>query len=363
MRKILVSLAVVIPLLALGDPPQPARFEKSFAVLRAIFAETDPRKIIDQLIAKGRGPLFSIEGLARIYEDQYPETMTSLRDQSKEFEDRLGTLVDLGEHVAYAKEIGASDRVMRLLRKKVTEDREAFLIWLQENKWVDTDDFRLEKWERKVAATDWDGPKKDRRYVLEQLIASTKQLRHNDWDLSELQDGVHDFRRRLRWLSIYSQSLADLMVMDDRTLNRWDAILTEPIASSQYADLPSADKLKFPILLPRALHLELTQAIYGLGNAKNAGEAQYEWLAAALFETGEASTFYRAKAAAGILAQKHSTYAEVKTTARRIYKHLRGNDGRYGDKLDRGVLVALHTRLKQQRDWTAKDCRRALEEE
>lgn len=374
MRNFLMSLALTLSVSASAEPPQPARFEKSFAVLREIFKKPTRDKIIDALVASARGPLFSIEGLARIYESKYPETMTSLRKQSKAFEDRLGRHIDMVEHIKYARDIGADAATIRYLQKLVREDRKespdypeidedkmTLVDFLLYNDWIEAEEPRLAKWEKKVAQTDWDGPRKDRAYILDRLIEVTQELRKEEWNMGEIQDGMHDFRRRVRWLSIYVQSLRDLLVLDYPDLPKFDGILTEPIASSKYATLPAEEKLAFPILLPHALYLELTKAIEELGYAKDTAEAMYEWLPEALLQSGEASTLAAARRKAAELVKKHPNYRHPRQTADKIYAYLRRNDHRFADKLDRGVLVALRERLKQQTDWSKKDCRRELE--
>ena len=44
--------------------------------------------------------------------------------------------------------------------------------------------------------------------------------------------------------------------------------------------------MSFPVLFPREIYLELTQAVDRLGVAKDMGEAKYEWLKKALFKSG-----------------------------------------------------------------------------
>lgn len=376
MRKLLMTLALTLPLFASGEPPQPARFEKSFKILRDILKVQDRNRLIDQLVAKGRGPLFSIEGLARIYEDRYPDTMSSLLKQSKALEDRLGKHIDMVEHVAYAKEIGVDAATIRHLQKLVREDRKetehyhdleeekmTLVDFLLYNDWIESYDPRLAKWENKVAKTDWDGPKKDRDYILQKLFDVTQELRRDEWNMGDIQDGIHDFRRRVRWLSIYVQSLADLLVLDYPELPLFDEILTSDIATSKYGALPPGDKLAFPILFPHALYLELTKAIQELGYAKDSAEAMYEWLPEALLASGQATTLAAARRKAAELVKKHKNYRDPRKTADKIYAYLRKNDHRYGDKTMRGVLVALKERFKAQMGWRPKDCRRELEEQ
>ncbi len=358
----MVSLSLFISSHLFGEAPQPARFQPHLDGLRKIFEEKDPEKLVDALIKGGRGYFFSIQGLARIYEDKYPETMEPLKEQAKIFEDLIGKLVDNGIHQKYAQDVGAPAEVVRHLKAQQKENRQELLEALHEHDWIDSDKPRLERWEKKIAKTDWEGPKKDRMYILEQMFEKVQQLRHKDWDMNELQEGMHDFRRRARWISIYTRTLADLMVMDDRPLGRWDAILADPVAQSEYAKMPEAETLKFPILIPKPILLTLTKAIEQLGDAKDTGEAQNEWLKEALLATGHADSEAKAHRMAVELSKKHPKYSEAIPTGKRIFEQLRANDHRYDDKSQRGPLVALKESLKEQMDWDVDDCREAMKD-
>ncbi len=360
-RLILLAL-VIMTSNSFAEPPQPARFEPHLKGLRQIFKEKDPEKLMDALVKGGRGYFFSIQGLARIYEDKYPDTMESLKEQSKILEDLIGKLVDNNLHQKYAKDVGAPPEVVALLKRQQKENRKELLRVLREEEWIESDNPRLDRWERKVEKTEWEGPKKDRMYILEQMYENTQKLRHNDWDMNELQEGLHDFRRRVRWLSIYSRALTDLMVMDDRPLGRWDAILKDPIAKSEYATMPESEKVKFPILIPKPIMLELTKAIEQMGDAKDTGEAQNEWLKEALLETGAADTEAKAHRMAVELTKRHPKHSEILPVGQRVYARLRANDHRYEEKKDRGILVAFKEILKEQMDWDLDDCREALKD-
>ncbi len=358
----MASLTLLLSAQLFGEAPQPARFEPHFKGLREIFKEKDNEKLLDALIKGGRGYFFSVQGLSRIYEEKYPDTMEPMREQSKLMEDLIGKLVDDGIHLKYAQDVGADPRVVRHVKAEQKENRKELLQLLRDQKWIDAKDTRLDKWERKIEKTEWDGPKKDRIYILQKMYEFTQQLRHKDWDMNDLQDGMHDFRRRVRWLSIYTRTLADLMVMDDRSLGRWDAILEDPIAQSDYAKMPEVEKLKFPILIPKQVMLELTKAIEELGDAKDTGEAQNDWLKNALFKSGVASSEREAYRMAVELSKRHPKYSEVAPVGKRIFARLRANDHRYEPKNQRGILVALKEAFKEQMDWDLDDCREAMKD-
>jgi hypothetical protein len=344
---------------ALGEPSQAERFEPALTTLRSILESGDAAVIADDLAKRGRGPLFQIEGLSRLYQSRYEKTMGPLREQSKALEDRVGKLIDLNEHIEFAKKVGAPDAVVAYMSGKRDQYRAGLIEYLTAEGWAGGGK-KLEGWEKAVRKTDWDGPKKDREYVVGELFDLTQEIRKKPFNLRELQTGLHEFRRRTRWLLIYSQALGALVDFDGRPLEKFGAVLQDPVAETPYGKLPIGPKEKFPILLPREVYLELTKAVEELGYAKDTGEAQYEWLPEALLHSGAVKTDAEAAKLAEKLVKKHPRYTPVYETGEEIFERLRANDHRFADKEDRGLLVALKERLKEQIDWSKADCRRAM---
>lgn len=335
------------------------RFETAFEKLRTLFESDKADVVADELVKHGRGPLFAVEGLARLYVEGFPE-MAELRLQSKALEDRVGRLVDWGEHIELAKQVGVPEKAIAYLERRRQQAREEFIRYLKEEKFVGGKKPLIQRWEKMVSKAEWDGPKKDRAYVLRKLIELTQELRKENWDMSSLQDGLHDFRRRVRWLTIYAQALNGLVVFDPRSLVKFQDILSDPITKSPYANLPNGSHPDCPILFPREVFLALTRAVDLLGRAKDMGEAMHEWLPEALLQSGAEPTTERARARAEELVRKHPKYVPVIETGKAVMAELRMNDHRFSNKEDRGFLAAAKKRLTDQIDWSRADCREAL---
>ncbi len=343
---------------AFAEPAQVRRFEAPLERLRTLFASNDPTTVVDELVKGGRGPLFAVEGLARLYEGQHPKAMGNLREEAKWLEDRIGKLVDHGEHIKYTTQVGVQPATLAHLIKVQADYREALSKELKEKGWAGTS--FIDSWSEQVKAPKWESKKDDRQYVLEQLLDLNQELRKEKWDIRDLQNGLHDFRRRTRWMTIYLTALGGLIEFDGRPLERFAGILEDPITKSPYGVLGKGERDKFPILVPREIFLELAKAIEELGFAKDTGEASFEWLPEALVASGESKDHKAALKKAATLVKKHPTYRPVFETGENILAHLRANDPKAEDKTSSGILSALKHVLEEQFDWKLADCRRAL---
>ncbi len=344
--------------MAVGETPQARRFEKPFSALESMFASNDPVEVVEALAKAGRGPLFQVEGLARLYQAQHPPKLGVLREQSKWLEDRVGKLVDLGLHIQFAKDVGAPLQTIEVLERERREFRDKLARKLEKKGWVGDESSIIASWRQTLQSLSW--AENDREFVLDRLIELTDELRKEKWDIRELQTGLHDFRRRVRWLLIYVQALGNFVSFDGRPLPAYAEILQDPVAEGKFGQLPEGKRVKFPVLIPREVYLELTKAVDRLGMAKDMGEAKYEWLKHALYKSGAADSKKSAEKMASQMIKEHKDYVPIFKTAESVYEHVREEDKRIKDKEAQGLLLALKYRLQEQIDWTIADCRRAM---
>lgn len=360
MKWIGVILLATISLKAGAEPAQVLRFEKPLEDLRSLFKSDDPKKVVDALVKSGRGRLFALEGLARLYRGQHPEPIGELKKEAKWLEDRVGRLVDLGEHVEYAKKVGAKRATIKYLEEERDKYREILAGKLEKKGWVGGEQSLVDRWTNQVRETKWETKEDDRQYVLQQLIDLTQELRKEEWDIRDLQNGLHDFRRRVRWMTIYLMALDGMAQFDGRPLENLTKILKDPVTKSPYANLAKNRREKFPILIPREVFLELIKAIERLGFAKDTGEATFEWLPEALLNSKMAKTETEAKELAATMVKKHPHFLPIFETGENTIAYLRAEDGDAEKKEARGILAALKHRLKKQIDWTQADCAKAM---
>lgn len=339
-----------------AESRQERRFQKPIRDLQRSLKQKDPEEVLNLLIQNGnRSDLFELEALLRVYESEYPETLSGfLEDHIKPFEDELGRWVDIREAIAFSEKVKAPKEVLAFLKGKEESSKDNLKKFLQEQNLIgeDSESSPLKKLQEELEETDWSKKKRDRKTVLKAFIKLLKQIENKNYDLKLLEDGVHELRREVRWLPIYLRSFNDLFKLDDRSLPEAKLEKDDPIYQSPYSKLPRvADPVSFPILFPRLGFLAVNKVVEGLGKAKEMGKME-ALLTHVFQETGLASSQTQAKMLAKSLVKKHPDYVPVFQKASTLYRFLT-------DK-ERGLVTALRPLLKEQKDWKKPDCQAFL---
>src|SRR5262249_55667882 len=168
---------------------------------------------VDSLVeGDARAQLFRLESLLRLYRHKFPTLAEHLR-QVKEVEDGLGAYTYAVESLKFAKEKfkkenqtqaqghdaaqqTEQEKILEGLGKKEEMARNG-LKRLLERSTLGSD---LQPLRSQVNSrfTGW-GYAKDVPYVKRQLQRTLKDVRDGTFDFNKLEDGVHEFRRQLRW--------------------------------------------------------------------------------------------------------------------------------------------------------------------
>ena len=51
-------------------------------------------------------------------------------------------------------------------------------------------------------------------YIIGSYIVKPIKVKHNKFNYNNLEEGIHEFRRRLRWIGIYSSALNGKVIID-----------------------------------------------------------------------------------------------------------------------------------------------------
>ncbi|NBX76152.1 MAG: hypothetical protein EBQ92_06320 [Proteobacteria bacterium] len=343
-----------VPLWA--ESRQEQRFQKPIHDLQRALNKKNPDEVLDLLIQNGnRSDLFELEALLRVYESEYPETLSGFfEDHIKPFEDELGGWVDVREALEFSKKVEAPKEVLAFLKGKEEASREKLKKFLDDQHLIgkDSESSPLKQLQEALEETDWSKKKKDRKFVLKSFSKLLKEITTSDYDMKLVEEGIHELRRDARWIPIYLRSFNDLFTLDDRSLPEAKITSDDPIFKSPYSKIPRAkDPVSFPILFPRLGFLGVNKAVEGLGKAKDIGKME-ALLAHILLETGVASSKTQANAFSKSLVKKHPDYAPVVQRASALYRFLTDEE--------RGLVTALRPLLKEQKDWKKQDCQAFL---
>ncbi len=268
---------------------QSERFEVPLAKLRDYFkSDVAPEIALENMMkADARGAFFKVEGLLRLYKEKYPEFEYLLIEVVKPFEDALGHYDERVEYRKAAEKYKAPQKVIDNLAAQEAEAKKEFLAFYAKNTHV------IDKLDSEIAKVDWRKTKKDRKDIIKALQSEFEDVAQLKYKMSDLQGGVHEMRRHLRWLLIYIQALNGQILLKDPVgalkLPEYSSLLTHPIAEGPFSKVAPNPDVKEPIYVSRELFLALSRVVQDLGAIKSEAEA-IEAMALAFRETGAART-------------------------------------------------------------------------
>lgn len=236
-----------------------------------------------------RTPLFMLEGLTRLHNQAFDEKLfTKWHKRFKKLEDSFGQIdyyfwlqneFKTNKQVNKDIVLGFSDRFNKLMEKNNNR--------LLEKGWfVD----KLSGFNSKLLEYTVDYNKE---YINELKMALMDEIesiqifvQKIDFSFTKFEEEVHELRRKLRWLSIYSQCLNGLIQLKPTTTKTKFKIhyFTKEILKSPYNKLPVKPKNTAILEFDRDAFFALSWMINELGEYKDKG-LKIEALADAIFKT------------------------------------------------------------------------------
>ncbi|MCU0824349.1 MAG: hypothetical protein MUF77_06875 [Leptospira sp.] len=227
----------------------------------------------------GRTPLFMLEGLSRLYSEfQNSTKFTTLKERFKLFEDLLGG-IDYFD--VYSKHYEGRTEVPNAIKEYMSEQKSKSLLKLNQNLndvgWIGKTKTRFKEELKILKKIDWLGPKeevKEIKKVYEKEIHSIhKFIRTYANPFTEMEDHVHELRRDIRWLSIFTHALQGAIQFGLRTgsAEKYETYLKPDILNSKFNQLPEIGNNTYAVLLERNAFLSLSWLIAEIGNIKDEG--------------------------------------------------------------------------------------------
>jgi hypothetical protein len=276
-----------------ADEEIAARFTRQIDSLAALFQpdesdvslETAPDSLID---GKARIQLFRLESLLRLYARAFPDLEKYLREV-KEVEDGLGAYSYAVDSLNFAKDKftkenqtqapdaarkAEQERLLEALAKREARAR-AIFAKLLERTTLGSDLPELRSAVRS-SLVGW-GPSRDLAYVNGELQRMLRNVRDGHLDFNLMEDGIHEFRRRLRWFPMQIDSLDGLILVRDDPPGACPVPSLEALAGSGAARHRYANPaLRFPATHPctisRCLLWQVSKTVRDIGHVKD--EAQ-----------------------------------------------------------------------------------------
>ncbi|MEO7445373.1 MAG: hypothetical protein ABIT96_10385 [Ferruginibacter sp.] len=225
-----------------------------------------------------RTPLFMLEALCRLHETvQANKTFTKWRHKFKTVEDLLGQ-VDMYDSMANEFQLNNQDAaVQQYLHEKASLNIALLNDELIQGRWLVTKKNKTRKFRKKLDKIKFIKARKESEAIKSFLEIQVEEIKtfyeKYKYGFTELEDQVHDFRRQLRWLSIYAHALRGRIQLINTGLEHtaMDPYITDAIRQSPYNTLPEAGENPYIILYDKTVFLALSALLEQLGQIKDEG--------------------------------------------------------------------------------------------
>jgi hypothetical protein len=227
----------------------------------------------------GRTPFFMLQGLSRVYSAMHDrKQFSALKDKFKKMEDRLGE-VDyyFSLHEAFSSNKKIPEQYTRLALQKLLSSKEKLHKTLFHKGWISPGNTAMKKISGKLKKARWMKPQEETKALSAYYLKSIEKIKDfagkTGYHFDNVEEDVHELRRKLRWLSIYPQAMQG--IFQYKTSSRVPASLkkymTPEITNSPFNRLPEPGSNTSFILLEKNRFLALSWMIAKLGELKDEG--------------------------------------------------------------------------------------------
>jgi hypothetical protein len=255
------------------------RFDIQIGKIQVLFnqARTKENPALWLFLHDLRTPMFMLESLGKIYAELIDKKFfTGLRDAFKQVEDALGAL---DYYAAYQKEFTGNDRIpallMAFISAKTVEKTQSLGLLLRNEGWLDGS--KLKKIDKQLETVKWQSETKEisslKAFYAKQIKKIREFVVETTFEFDNVEEDVHELRRKFRWLSIYPQALQGIVKLEEakpvaKYLKKY---LTPEIVNSRFNQLTVAETQKSFLVFSKNHFLALSWMISELGNIKDNG--------------------------------------------------------------------------------------------
>jgi hypothetical protein len=288
-----------------------------------------------------RRRVFLLEGLTKLYRSDVSPEFDHIYDASKKLEDALGGYTYAQGLTKIATESGAPAAAVDYLKAceaKAREDLEAHV----RKHWMPDEHGKIPSIKKMVSTVrkaDLGKYKDDRQRILDKIRDEIKDMDETDFDMKDLEGGLHELRRQMRFISVFCESAAGLIQFDPNRNPSPDYAhyANAELASSKYLILPGPEREKNPVQLSKSLFTANMDYVLKLGALKDMGE-RLHGLTRALIESKSASSPEAAEKQAMALLKLDEKSADFTAQGAVIYDEVK----------ERKFFKALRRDLKEQ---------------
>lgn len=176
-----------------------------------------------------RTPLFKIQALVRLLDRKKKKNIraiSAILSISKTVEDMIGqfdfasSILKGNEKWQFPDEVKNQILIQYGFALGTLEECLLQLGWITRGKNViQYDDFGFDYLKGALKEISFPSPKKERKQILQLFknicLDIDEDIREKKYDLTHIEDGIHEFRRDIRWLSIYASALRGKVILSN----------------------------------------------------------------------------------------------------------------------------------------------------
>ena len=229
----------------------------------------------------GRNTLFMLEALARLNEKIYKKKrFQKLKESIKVVEDMLGE-IDYFDSFAksFAEMPAVNENVLHYLDARKHEAVKKLNHLLLHDNWIGQKKNKIDKFRKKIKDFDWHSEREDLEEVKKIYLKTIEGIQENYLPIAQrgfkqVEEEVHEFRRDIRWLSIYPQAMRgaiQLTPMQHEADPAFEKYLVPEIVGSPFNVFPAVTDQQWVLTLNRNHFYALSWMIDKFGELKDEG--------------------------------------------------------------------------------------------
>lgn len=224
-----------------------------------------------------RALLFKLEAWLRLYTSSIGKPFEKSLETVKELEDQLGAALLWGEmrHLLDGKNptpaTGHLDGMVAKERKTLDAIvKEDWTPDAAKRKQVPA----LDKLAGRILDADFGSDEEDTAWLRKRMTKHVDGILEEEWDFTDLQGGIHEIRRQLRWIPLYFQSLGGAVQLSDESnpVPGLKKLLKTADAKSPFIKMDAPAREANPIVVSKSLVIANSRLIDALGAIKDDGE-------------------------------------------------------------------------------------------
>ncbi|RYZ58119.1 MAG: hypothetical protein EOP07_07915 [Proteobacteria bacterium] len=257
--------------------PQIARFTYFMDKLDKDMKGLTPAAAADRLVAgNARETAFNLQALGRLYEALDPQ-FTNIRKAYKKLEDGIGDFAKWVELLDKAQRSGAPAEI--IAQHKASRDKARITLeqMLISSNFVPSDVNAVtyhQTLNTFLAKYPWKPAAVDRADMIKRLYDDLQVIKSAPYDFSHLEegDGVHEFRRKMRWFPMEARALNGMVLLKPKTtpcpIPEYANLVNEGIAQHKYSVLPASAAETNPVYLTPCLYIQISKLVDVVGAIK-----------------------------------------------------------------------------------------------